>query len=125
MTYLALDLRGVSILGHITRRLSKSELTLFVGMNALDLVSSITDEKENLELAAFLPIRGKELTITESDRVVFAKSIEQSILEVNMLDESMFQYIQTTGVDLTPVLHRGRTDINKTQKKMNGKWNTP
>jgi hypothetical protein len=90
VTYLALDLREVSILGHITRRLSKSELMLFVGMNALDLVSGITDEKENLGLAAFLPIRGKELTITESNRVVLAKSIEQSIRKVNMLDESMF-----------------------------------
>ena len=59
-------------------------------MNALDLVSSIADENEDLGLPAFLPIRRKQLTIAESDRVVLAKSIEQSILEVNVLDEGMF-----------------------------------
>ena len=58
-------------------------------MNALDFVSGIADENEDLGLAAFLPIRRKQLTIAESDRVILAKSIEQSVLEVDVLNEGM------------------------------------
>lgn len=85
-------------------------MTLFSGMDRLDFITGVPHERKDLRLRTLIPKRREELTVTKRNRVVFPQSLEQGILDIDMLDKGVLQSLKGTRVDLAPVLNKAEMD---------------
>jgi hypothetical protein len=64
-------------------------LTLLRGMDSLNLIGGVAHKKEDFRLTALLPVRWKELTGAESNRIIVALGGEEGVLKIDVVDEEL------------------------------------